>query len=179
MMKRVCCILLAAAMVLGAAGCGGKGQEESAAEQMRQNLSQSFQTTAKVRYGELKTEMTIYKKPMNCAVVTFQSPESIRDIKMTFYTDKVTVQYGDLSFDFTPDSVPGKAASKMILSALNTALNDQGVRFEEQDGKLLVTGTIEEGDFSLVIDGENGNILKLSIPQNDFEVEILNFKILE
>ena len=98
---------------------------------------------------------------------------------MTFFTDKVTVQYGDLSFDFTPDSVPGKAASKMILSALNAALNDQGVRFEEQDGKLVVTGKIEEGDFSLVVDGENGNILKLSIPQNDFEVEILNFKILE
>lgn len=67
----------------------------------------------------------------------------------------------------------------MILSALNAALNDQGVRFEEQDGKLVVTGKIEEGDFSLVVDGENGNILKLSIPQNDFEVEILNFKILE
>ena len=42
-----------------------------------------------------------------------------------------------------------------------------------------MTGKIEEGDFSLVVDGENGNILKLSIPQNDFEVEILNFKILE
>ena len=171
MMKRVFGILLAAALLLGAAGCGAKAREESAAEQMRQNLSQSFQTTAKVRYGGLETEMTIYKKPMNCAVVTFQSPESIRDIKMTFFTDKVTVQYGDLSFDFTPDSVPGKA--------LNAALNDQGVRFEEQDGKLVVTGKIEEGDFSLVVDGENGNILKLSIPQNDFEVEILNFKILE
>lgn len=129
MMKRVFGILLAAALLLGAAGCGAKAREESAAEQMRQNLSQSFQTTAKVRYGGLETEMTIYKKPMNCAVVTFQSPESIRDIKMTFFTDKVTVQYGDLSFDFTPDSVPGKAASKMILSALNAALNDQGVRF--------------------------------------------------
>ena len=149
MMKRVFGILLAAALLLGAAGCGAKAREESAAEQMRQNLSQSFQTTAKVRYGGLETEMTIYKKPMNCAVVTFQSPESIRDMKMTFFTDKVTVQYGDLSFDFTPDSVPGKAASKMILSALNAALNDQGVRFEEQDGKLVVTGKIEEGDFSL------------------------------
>ncbi|WP_308754327.1 hypothetical protein [uncultured Anaerotruncus sp.] len=179
MMKRVFGILLAAALLLGAAGCGAKEREESAAERMRQNLSQSFQTTARVRYGELETEMTIYKKPMNCAVVTFQSPESIRDIKMTFFTDKVTVQYGDLSFDFTPDSVPGKAASKMILSALNAALNDQGVRFEEREGKLVVTGAIEEGEFSLVIDGENGNILKLSIPQNDFEAEILNFRILE
>lgn len=112
MMKRVFGILLAAALLLGAAGCGAKAREESAAEQMRQNLSQSFQTTAKVRYGGLETEMTIYKKPMNCAVVTFQSPESIRDIKMTFFTDKVTVQYGDLSFDFTPDSVPGQGRLK-------------------------------------------------------------------
>lgn len=67
----------------------------------------------------------------------------------------------------------------MILSALNAALNDQGVRFggagrkarrdrEDRGGGLLACGR-----------RENGNILKLSIPQNDFEVEILNFKILE
>ena len=35
MMKRVFGILLAAALLLGAAGCGAKAREESAAEQMR------------------------------------------------------------------------------------------------------------------------------------------------
>ncbi|MCR2024263.1 hypothetical protein [Anaerotruncus colihominis] len=180
MRRRIgCCILLCAALLWTGTGCARRDQQHQAENLARQSLSQNFQTTAKVRYKNIETVMTIYKKPMNCAVVTFEAPDSLKEMKMTFYTDHVALSYKDLSFDFTPDSVPGKAASKMVLTALNAALNDDGISVREEEGRLIVDGTIDAGDFSLIIDAENGNILKLSIPENNLELEVLNFKFLE
>jgi len=178
MRNKLLCILLAVVLALSFFGCGGKENSQAASEQVKK-AAESFQTTAKVKYRELETVMTIYKKPMNCAVVGFESPDSLRDMKMTFYPDKVALQYKEMSFDFAPDSLPGQAAAKMVLSALNAALADEGITVEQQDKKLLVSGTIDEGAFSLVIDAENGNILKLVIPEKELELEVLNFKILE
>ena len=67
----------------------------------------------------------------------------------------------------------------MVLTTLNAALNDDGISVREEEGRLIVDGTIDAGDFSLIIDAENGNILKLSMPENDLELEVLNFKFLE
>lgn len=179
MIKRMICLLAAAVLLLSAAGCNTGQNQEKTAEEVRRKLNQSFQTTAKVKYKELETVIKLYKKPMNCADVTFESPDSLKDMRLTFYTDKVSIQYKDMSFDFLPDSMPGQAASKLVLSALNTALNDDGVSIEQKDGQLLIKGKISEGEFLLMIDAESGNILKLSIPDSELEMEILNFKILE
>lgn len=179
-LKRAMGFVLAACIVLSLAGCDGKKQEDTKAlEQAKKQLNSSFQTTARVRYKDLETQMVIYKKPMNCAVVTFDSPKSLQDMKLTFYTEKVAVQYKDMNFDFIPDSVPGQAASKLILSALNNAMAEEGVQITQQEQTLVISGQIEEGDFKLTLDRENGNILKLSVPDSQLDIEILNFKILE
>lgn len=180
LVKRILCIGIAAmTLLLGFAGCKSKQNQEQAAAELQKKMSQSFETTAKVTYKGLESVMTIYKEPMNCALVTFNAPESLKNMKMTFYNDRVTLQYKDMSFDFVPDSVPGQAASKMVLSALNTALNDKGVSVRQEDNRLVIDGRIDAGTFSLVVDAENGNILKLSIPESELELEVLNFKILD
>ncbi|MEM1483402.1 hypothetical protein V6615_00830 [Oscillospiraceae bacterium PP1C4] len=179
MIKRMMAALLAATMLLTLGGCNSKKEKEKAAADVQSKISQSFQTTAKVNYKDLEAVMTIYKKPMNCATVMFESPDSLKDMKLTFYPEKVGIEYKDMKFDFVPDSLPGKAASKLVLSALNTAMNDDGVSIEQNGSQLIINGKIDAGDFSLVIDAASGNILKLTIPNSDLEMEILNFKILE
>lgn len=171
----ICMVLL----TVGLCACNNQKANKKDQELVKDNLSKSYETTARVVYHDFETIMTIYKKPMNCAVVKFESPESLKDFKMTYYTDKIAIEYKDMKFDFMPDSLPGKAASNLVISALNAAMNENGIEIEKQDKQLVVTGEMEEGSFSLVIDKENGNILKLSIPSSELEMEILNFKILE
>ena len=166
-------------MAVMLSACGAKKTNEQEQALLRENLSKSYETTARVKYHDLETVMTIYKKPMNCAVIRFESPDSLKDFQMTYYTDKVAVDYKDMNFDFLPDTLPGKAASNLVISALNAAMNDNGIAMEQKGKQLVVNGEMEEGSFSLVLDRENGNILKLSIPSSELEMEILTFKILE
>lgn len=169
-------MLLAACLLsVGFMGCAKNGDVKTPLPK----LAESFETTAHVRYRELDTIMTLYKKPLNCAQVTFESPESLRDLQMTFYTDKVALQYQNLDFQFTPGSLPGEAAAKLVLSALNTVLEGTGVTVSREDGILRVEGQLDEGAFTLTADAKNGNILKLSIPERELEMEVLHFKILE
>lgn len=160
-------------------GCNSNKQNEQTTAELQQKINQSFQSTAKVRYGEFETVMTIYRKPMNCAEVVFVSPDTLKDIKLVFYTDKVAVRYKELAFDFDPESMPGQALGNLVISSINTALEDEGVQIRQENSQLIVSGQIAEGDFYLVVDSTNGNILKLAIPDSDLEMEILNFKILE
>ena len=179
MWKKTILAVLAALMVF--CGCHAAERQDPAkmAEQARETLAKPFQTTAKVRYQGMETTMTIYKKPMNCAVVTFDAPDTLKEMKMTFYTDRVTLSYGEMKFDFEPDSVPGQAASKLILSALNDALNDQGMNIRQEGEGVRFEGSMEQGTFSLLLDRESGNLLQLSLPEHDLEMEVLNFSILQ
>lgn len=91
----------------------------------------------------------------------------------------MTLSYGEMKFDFEPDSVPGQAASKLILSALNAALNDQGMNIRQEGEGVRFEGSMEQGTFSLLLDRESGNLLQLSLPEHDLEMEVLNFSILQ
>ncbi len=175
--RRLCGLLAAAMLILS--GCTGRQTEEKLTEQAQETLQKSYQTTAKVTYQDLEAVMVIYKEPANCAQVTFESPESLRDMKMTFYTDRVKLSYQELEFDFVPDSLPGNAAAQLILTALNNALKDEGVSVKQEGEALVVSGSTDEGEFYLLIDRENGNILRLSIPEKELTMEVLNFKFLE
>ncbi len=171
--------VVSAVLAIGFSACGTEKLNAQEQAQIQENLSKSYETTAKVNYHDFETVMTIYKKPMNCATVRFENPENLKDFKLTYYTDKVAVDYKDMHFDFLPDTLPGKAASSLVVSALNSAMSDNGVTVEQKEKQLIVKGELDEGSFSLVIDRDNGNILKLSIPASELEMEILNFKILE
>ncbi len=170
-------VIAALCVLLG--GCGAAQKAAPSAQQVQEQLRKSYQTTAKVKYKTLESVMTIYKKPMNCAQVVFEAPDSLKDLKMTFYTDRVTFDYQKLSFDFVPGNLPGQAASKLVLSALNSAMEEQGVTVQQEGEQLIIRGQMEEGEFLLTAGARDGNILKLSIPAQQLDLEILNFKILE
>ncbi|MBC8584971.1 hypothetical protein [Youxingia wuxianensis] len=178
-LKRIVCVLLVIGIIIaGLVSCKSK-EDTATQEAQKQLMAESFQTTAKIKYKDLETVATIYKKPMNCAQVTFESPDSLKDMKLTFFTDRVDMKYKEMDFTFDPDGIPGKAAAKLILSAFNTAMEEEGMSIEQTDTQVILHGQMEEGEFQLVLSRETGNILKLVIPESQLEMEIINFKILE
>lgn len=176
LLKKILLCGVSALILSGTFLCGCKAQPK---QPEQAEIPQSFETTAHVQYKELEATMRIYREPMNCAQVVFESPESMKGFKLIFYPDRTKLSYQDLSFEIAPDNLPGKAAAKMFLSAVSAALDKEGIRLEQREDKLCLRGQIDEGAFELTLDGKTGNILKLSIPQSELEMELLNFKILE
>ncbi len=147
-------------------------------EKATENLSSaSYNTRAVVQYQDIKADVEVIKDQQRC-VVTFASPETLKDLSFDYTGDLVTVNYGKLSFSVNPDSVPGQALSSLLISSLNSSLADRGVSIEDTGKAIKILGQTEGTQFELILDRENGNALSLAIPEDELSLEFYNFNFL-
>ena len=166
--------LLAIPVFLGACSSGPDEATSPLAER-----SGYFDTTANITYRELSATARITRDSPRSCIVTFTSPESLSGITFVFWGDRVDLNYGMLSFTFDPNSVPGGAIASVMVNAVNSALSGKGLIVEHTDGSLTLSGRLESGDFLLRLDGGDGSLLTLSIPEQELEIEFLGFTFLE
>ena len=139
----------------------------------------NYETTASITYKDLQATAQISREtPRSCSVM-FTSPKSLADMSFIFYEDAVDLAYKGLSFSFNPGSVPGGAAAKIAVELINRSMRDDGVSVDYSAGILTLSGIMESGEFSLRLDRENGNLLTLSVPAEDLEIEFINFRFLD
>lgn len=178
-MKRLVSLLLCVAMLFTAVSCSSTEPiQPSAPQTAAESLTQPFESTISVRYRDIDATAVLSKQSPGSCTVTFQSPATLRDMSMVFTADQVSLSYNQLRASFSPDTIPGAAVSKLLVSAINAAVKDQGVSVDYQDDVLTITGDLEAGSFSLSLDKESGNLLRLSVPEEDFEAEFSGFTIL-
>ena len=170
-MKRFLCAILAAVILL--TGCG-KAQENTAVDQVKK----PFESQLNIKYGDIIATAYISREdPANCTLL-FESPESLKDMAFLFMGEEVTIAYKEMQVTIDPQSALGGMTVKLIISAINESASEQGVHVAYKEGVLTVTGESEREQFLLTLDAENGNILKLSIPAEEIEIEFFNFTIL-
>ncbi len=167
-------VILALALV----ACGK--QKAVTERNIADELTRPFESTVSIKYKEINATAKIAKQTPGYCKVTFASPEALQDMAVEFTVDKVNIDYKKLHTSFNPSSIPGSAVSKMLVSAIDSATKDNGVRVEYKDDILLVTGQMEDGagGFILRMDAKNGNLIRLSVPGDDFEAEFSNFNFI-
>ncbi|WP_343252377.1 hypothetical protein [Ligaoa zhengdingensis] len=167
-------VILALALV----ACGK--QKAVTERNIADELTRPFESTVSIKYKEIDATAKIAKQTPGYCKVTFASPEALQDMAVEFTVDKVNIDYKKLHTSFNPSSIPGSAVSKMLVSAIDSATKDNGVRVEYKDDILLVTGQMEDGagEFILRMDAKNGNLIRLSVPGDDFEAEFSNFNFI-
>ncbi|MFA9380939.1 MAG: hypothetical protein ACERKO_07760 [Acetanaerobacterium sp.] len=147
-------------------------------EKVTENLSSSYNTRAVVSYQDIKADLELIKEERRC-LVTFESPETLKDLSFDYTGDLVTVHYGKLNFSVNPDSVPGQALSSLLISSLNASLSDRGVTIEDAGSAIKILGQTDGSEFELILDRTKGNALSLSIPDDELSLEFYNFSFLE
>ncbi len=174
-MKRILIITAALCVALSLFACAAP---KPSPEAVTENLSKAYNTRAVVRYQDIKADVEMIKDEQRC-VVTFASPETLKDLSFDYSGELVTVHYGKLNFSVNPDSVPGQALSSLLISSLNASLAERGVSIEDTGNAIKILGQTDGTQFELVLDRENGNALSLAIPEDELSLEFYNFNFLE
>lgn len=141
--------------------------------------SGNFDATANITYKELRATATIVQETPRACSVTFSSPASLKDMSFVFREGVVDMAYKGLAFTFDPQSLPGGAAAKIAVAGINRAMKDDGITVDYTEGILSLSGIMESGEFSLRLDPESGNLMKLSVPAEELEIEFINFTFLD
>lgn len=170
------CVGLIVAFLLGLCGCAAGGGTPG---NPLPEHSGNFDTSATISYKDLKATATITQETPKACAVTFTSPPSLTDMSFVFQGETVELGYKGVSFTFDPATLPGGAVAGMTVSAINKAMKDDGISVDYTAGVLTLNGVMESGEFSLRLDAENGNLLKLSVPAEELEIEFVNFTFLE
>ena len=141
--------------------------------------SGNFETTANISYKELKATATITRETPKSCIVVFTSPESIKDMAFVYSEGNVDLSYKGMSFSFDPDSLPGRAIANIAIAGINKAMEADGFSLDYTGNALVLTGVMESGEFTMRLDKESGNLIKLSVPAEDLEIEFVNFSFLD
>ena len=178
MRTRFLSALLALCLLLSGCAWAAKQKSQAAAKKAAEKLENAFETNLNIKLGEMQAEAVFIRESPSSCTVRMLSPDSIKGTEMVFTEDKMHISYMGLSLSVDPNSVPGSAAIKLLISALDSSLQQEGVDLSYENRVLTATGEAGTGRFTLKIDPENGNLLSLSIPEEELEIEFKNFKFL-
>lgn len=173
-MRKLLTLLLSLALL---GGCAAK--PPAAPQSPLAGRSGNYETTANIVYRGLEATASIAQSTPESCRVAFSAPDTVEGMELTFARDSVGVAYKGLSFQFDPGSVPSGAVARIAVEAIGKAMRDEGVELRQTESGLELCGALDAGEFTLRLDAESGNLLKLSVPSEDLEITFENFRFLD
>jgi len=141
--------------------------------------SGNFITAASISYKGVKALATISQAtPLSCSFV-FEAPRQVAGMGLVFQQDDVDVSYKGMGFTFARDFMPYGAVANITVQALNMVINDEELTVNAESEAPEIRGMVEAGEFILQIDRDTGEIVKLSVPTQELEIEFHNFRFLD
>lgn len=164
--------LLAAFVMIFAAGCEKQGDEPNSV----QEKPKAFSADAEITYGELYMTAQIVCKAENELEINIVTPEILSPLEIVCKNGECSATYDGISFSVETDRFPQAELAKIAAQAL--AYTGAGVELKksEKDGIISYQGSTDRGVFILTQDAETSAWLELSVEGAQLHVVFKNFK---
>lgn len=166
-MKRLVTFTLSlmTAVLLGACSAGGKDKTAS-----DNRLDESFGAAVSVNLDKLSAQGNIRRYGDGMWEVEFTSPNTLSGVMLEFAEGNVKASYKGLNFSVPQSAMPVKAMLSNLITAVDTNARSESLSGEEKDGSVVISGSLEGGDYELTVDSE-GNLSGFSMPANKLEMK--------
>lgn len=152
--------------------------QEISPEEVIVAVQSEFEAVLNIKYKELQATATIKQDlPQKCTIA-FTSPESLKDMYFEMDKETVLIDYKGLKLKSEIKDMPNSAFVKMVVFAIDQISKNNGIRMKLEGNAFIISGELESGGFDMVLDATNTNILKLMIPEQQLEIEFVNFKFI-
>lgn len=158
-MKKVLSALICGVCLLLLCACGGGDDAGTPPD-----FPEKFSGDAAVSIGDYTLLSHVQYAP-EYLEVTFQSPEALRKMKMTYSGDVCSVTYDDLSLSLDASDFPQSSFGKIILHAMRQCAAKADITVSRTENGWLYTGTVGEGSFEALQDASTGAITRISCPE--------------
>lgn len=162
-------------------GCAEKSQSNSPAaspQKIAETLNASYTSTMEIAYHDIKAVATLDQQFPGNYKLSFTEPEVMNGMILETEGQTVNITYRGLSARFTTDQFFNSTMAKTVITTLNNVTAQDGLEFTMEDNSLAITGKGNTGDFQLIIDPQNGNLMKLNIPEQELSINFKDFRFL-
>lgn len=163
----LCCILLS--------GCA----KQAKSIRTPSELTGLFNAKIEITYNDLTSVMTLKKQAEKNYEAVIESPPLLKDMKIHFSDDIITIDYRGLAGSYKPEDLPGAAAVKLLVGALDAVASTPDLAFSEQDETTLICDTLTIADQKALItyDNKTNRPVKIEIPDLGFTAVFQTFEL--
>ncbi len=141
----------------------------SASVKRPNNLSNSFTAKMNISLDKLNAEGTVTRHGDNMWTAEFNSPNTLSGVTLNFEENIVKASYKGLDFSVPKSALPVKAMLSNLIEAVDTAANSEELTGTENEGLLLIEGSLDGGDYVISVDS-NGNLCRFEMPNNLLDI---------
>ena len=170
MLRRLACAILSIACLVACSACSpGKSETE-------EPVTSGFECDLDVQYQDMNVKGHLTRHTAGTLLLELTEPSTLNGLSMEWDGENIALKLHGLSFDVNPSALPESGLGKGILSALDAAIGQRENRAEVSEG-IATSGSIAQGEFTLVSDPETGNLLSLEIPSMELSATFSNFAV--
>ena len=153
----------------------GCSKKETPSQEMQQSISQPFTAKATIRLENMTLTADVNKTSPQKFTLKVSEPKSLEGLTFDYDGERIGISFRGMSVDIADDSLTAKFMANLILKSINAASAESGVTVTQQDDGLLIQGENENEDFEILLDRQNGSIIKVSMPEMDLECSFSDF----
>ncbi|MFR8011614.1 MAG: hypothetical protein ACLU8W_07650 [Clostridia bacterium] len=168
-MKKLLSILCGMCLILFCA-CG-----QSKISDSPPGLPEKFSGDAAVSIGDYTMLSHIQYAP-EYLEVTFQSPEALSKMKMTYTGDVCSIAYDNLSLNLDVSDLPQAAFGRVIVQTMRQCISGADMTVNRTESGWIYTGSSAIGDFEALQDPSTGALTRISCPEIQATIEFSNIQ---
>lgn len=165
-MKKLVTFTLAILMAICMVGCSVPLKSTTS---RKNGLDCAFQANISMTLDRLQAEGVIKRFGAGAWEVEFTSPNTLSGIKLEFSEGTTSASYKGLSFSVPQSAVPARAMMLNLIKAVDDNARLDELKGEEKDGLLNITGKLEGGEFTLIVD-KNGKLSGFEMDNNKLKM---------
>lgn len=140
------------------------------------NLPEKFSGDAAVSIEDY-TMLAHVQYALEYLEVTFQSPEVLQKMKMTFTGDECSVSYDKLSLNLDVSALPKSAFGRLILQTMRQCAAKSDISVSRTENGWLYTGKAVGGSFEALQDPSSGAITRITCPEWKTTIEFSDIQV--
>ncbi len=173
-MKRFTVLLFAFIFMIPLCACS-KNPAPPSSSSISSALSSPYDAEIRAEYKGITFTAKIHKILPGYCDISFSSPQSLKDLSVSFKENCVDISYKGIAVSLDPKEISGSAAAALVVSALDQITSPDGINVSLVDSALIVSGETDGDYFELRLDPKTYNLLSLNSPSKELKVEFLNF----
>ncbi|MEG0571262.1 MAG: hypothetical protein RR497_06415 [Oscillospiraceae bacterium] len=169
-------IIIIIFVVLFAFGsCKRKKTDEKSTSEITTDIRRPFDAQATIKVKDLVIDADINKTAVGKCSVVIKKPKSLEGMKMDYDGEKIVANYKGMSIALDENSKLAAAVVPIIINTIDKAGSPSGIDVMTVGKTLLISGTSDSGKFSISADKQKGSVIKISVPELDFECNFSDF----
>lgn len=165
-MKKLVTFTLAILMAICMVGCSVPLKSTTS---RKNGLDCAFQANISMTLDRLQAEGVVKRFGTGAWEVEFTSPNTLSGVKLEFSEGTTSASYKGLSFSVPQSAVPARAMMLNLIKAVDDNARLDELKGEEKDGLLNITGKLEGGEFTLIVD-KNGRLSGFEMDNNKLKM---------